>query len=432
MNAELSENIAAIPTINSIIKPSLIWVYLCIVFSVVYMGSTGEGISVEEIIAAVLYDIGIMVWFVHKIFIVREKIVESIADWLILFFFFGVTINSVIAAFNGVNMLKWLNEYLSLLPILLYFPIKHHIKTKRELSILMILLAFVALVVSGMKFYAYYKDTIREAMYAFQLASSARINLALFVTGGLGGILFAVTEKKAGQAMLFLAVGMISTGASIVSFARTYWVAFAVGLLIMFIALPRRNRLKILFATIIITILTALILNFFFKERTMFFYKIAEERLSSSTKGMKDVSLLDRISEAKSFRQKIAQNPIAGNGLAAEFTYNSPVYHHSVTTSFMHNGYFYIIYRLGFPLASIFFFWIIYYFYRSAVNLHRFRDIYSLRMNLAAFLSLFVLFASNILTAQFTMRDGIILLAIAPAIIVITERINSNKYNTCP
>ncbi len=418
---------AGLPLVYIFFKNPKIWIYFSTAFSFVYLYLTGEGISAEDVMAAVLFNGGVAIWLVHRVLIMRERIIDSFADWLLLFFFFGLMCNAAVAFFNGVDMLSWLREFIMMAVLLMYFPIKYHLRTKNDIRILLFILALVSIAIAATMYYSYYTDTITQAIYAFQLKSARRSNLAFYTAGALVGILYAVTEKRRIPQLFFAFTGMISTGALIISFARTYWAALAGGLVLMIIFLPNKNRIFIIAATLITSVLLFALMNLFFQDKARIFYKIIESRLTSSTKGLEDMSLKDRISESASVLKRIEKSPLSGNGMGAEYTFFSPILMMSVTKSFIHNGYLYMFFRLGIPLALVFLLWIFFFFFRSLRNIYHFKDTFSNRVNISVFLIFYILILSDFLTAQFTMRDGILLMTYSSSLLAVSERIGRNK-----
>ena len=79
-----------------------------------------------------------------------------------------------------------------------------------------------------------------------------------------------------------------------------------------------------------------------------FLFQAIGERFASIGKTTKDVSFLNRIIESKAIIEYIKSNPIWGFGLGSTYRFNSLI-PREMPTWYVHNGYLFILFKLGIP-----------------------------------------------------------------------------------
>lgn len=406
-----------------LVKPQN-WIYLLVLYFPLFAQSRDEDIQAEEIIALGIYGVILFAWLFVHLFIKRKKIVYNLADWLILFLLFVMLGNFIIAVLNGVSIYSWAREYLMMFLILLYFPIREYIDTRKKLKTLLILFSVSTLINAVLQIKTYYDlMSSDEIQYAYQLLTGIRTNQFYFTSAALIGLFYFFVQKNILSGIYIAGVTILAFTAMFISLSRTYWVFFAFGVLMYFIYLPSKKKiLFIQFSVMLIAILTAVIFTFW-KENANIYLEGLEKRITSSTKGKKDVSLLMRYVEYKKAFQHIKEHPIGGNSLSKKFTFYSPFTTLSNHTTNIHNGYLSLWFRAGIFIMITYFIFYIIYTIKILDVMPKARDSLLKPLALGTLATFLLFFASNITSAQFIYKETVFTMGFAIAFVSIIENI---------
>ena len=126
-------------------------------------------------------------------------------------------------------------------------------------------------------------------------------------------------------------------------------------------------------------------------------------------------------------RIQIEKYPLGGSGFAKEFMYYNPLGAVTHRSNFTHNGYLYLPYRFGIPIALCFILPLFFNFFKSLAYVFREKDIYYRIILLGSGASLLMVLISNLVTTTFLMRDGTFVIALSYALIGIAEERMKNK-----
>lgn len=414
---------ASLPILFIILTYPKIWIYSVVLLFTLFFAKTDDDLNFYEVVIALVYNAGLYLWIFWSVFVSKRKLVRNIADWIILFLFvlllFG---NSAIAVMNGVDFTTWLREYVLFTLTLFYFPIREHFSEKKDLIKLLIVLAVAIFIVDFRQFYSYYYGiTSDDIQYAYELGKSVRINQTVFTIASIFGFLFAFNQSKKKNEYLIFIFTAITIVALITSFSRTFWVIQIFALIMMFFFLPSKQKAKL---SLYLTILSVSLISIGYivaQDNMSIFFKYAEQRLTSSTKGKKDISLQSRLSEWRSVFHDLEYKWLSGNGFAKEFSFYNPISSTTKHTSIIHNGYIYFIYRMGIPLTLMYLFFFSYYFYKSFLLLKLTKDPFFKVLIVATFGSILAMYIINITSSQFMYRDGLFTVAFLVAFTGIAE-----------
>lgn len=329
---------------------------IAFVFSLPFWILTGTDpeLRLDEVLVAGFYICSVVLWFAKAI-ITRQRIVWNEIDAGIIFFFAFATIpNFIVAYLNHVEPLRWIRVWGLIVTMLLYFPLRDFLRTRAQQKRFLIALAFVTVLASLMTAYQYWRATT-DIRYAYEIIS-ARVteNTGLFLGAAIIGLLAALmVEKGAAKIILFL----YQTGMAIsliVSFYRSYWIAYAVAVAVLFWYLRKDQKFQLLFFAFIGIATAVLIFLLFFRSYADIALRMLEYRVSSIGRGTQDISLADRVSETEVVLRLIKEHPLEGYGLGSTFTYYSPIRKYHNETFYVHSTYLFAVLKFGFPLAIIF------------------------------------------------------------------------------
>lgn len=383
------------------------WIYSIFLLSPLYFRGQSEGVNFFDIFFAIYYSGTIAFWFFWYLFVQKKSFISNIADFLLFLFYILCIVNLFIAVLNGVPFLTATRELLVFFYTLFYFPIKEYFGERKYFVNFLIILA-VSLIINDLgQFYEYYSRLSEGGLqYAYQFAAAVRINQSIYSFTIISGIvLFFVPQKKSTKFIIFLLV-LLTTLALVITFSRTFWaiVLAELVLLLFFLQLKHKIQLSLYIASIAVIFL--LVANIFFGNISKIFFQVLENRLTSTTQGKADISVQTRLNEWKVAISKIEELPMGGNGFAKKFPYYNPISQSTFNSHLIHNGYLFLMHRVGIPMSLLYFFCLFYFLLKSLVTSIRLKNQLYKLIALSGFLGVVTMIIGNLTSPQFTYRDG--------------------------
>ena len=108
-----------------------VWIFSIVLVTALFSSTTGGGVSAIDIVFSIYFNVFLYLWFLWTIFIRKEKLIESKLDWTLLGFYVLTFLTLVNVYFNNTLLFEWLREYSLLTILLLYFPAKNILQTKK-------------------------------------------------------------------------------------------------------------------------------------------------------------------------------------------------------------------------------------------------------------------------------------------------------------
>ena len=399
--------VLVISTIPAMIKFPQLWIYSVTFFSLFFFSNSEEGVSAMDILAAGYLLGTLILWFIYQL-VKGEKIIENKTDWLFFFFFIVLAFNSIIALDNDVKFIDWARQY-GLMTVALYaFPVRRYIKTKEQINIVLLIFMLVIFITALFQLYEYYKAiTSDDVLYVYQLATMVRRNQTLYTTTIAFSIIFFFFQKNLFKQLIFILFTGLTFAGLVTSFSRTFWVLVLVNTVIIGFLVTTKDRIKLVAILVFSAGIFLSITYLYFEDRFETMVEVIEKRLSSSSKGTKDVSFQARSREWDAVEDKIWKYPLGGNGFNKPFVYQDPLTGYSKNNVVIHNGYYWLAYFIGIPLTIVYVLIMLIYFGKLSIYSFKLKDKYYRYLAIASALGLFVLLLSDFLAAQFILRDGL-------------------------
>jgi len=417
----------ALPAVFLILVRPKIWLALIVFSTLVFFHAGDEGVGALDVALGMFYIGSIAIWFVWSGLIHRKKIIRNWGDWAILTFFTLLLFNFVIAVTNDVVPMNWLREYLLISVMLLYFPVRDTLKNENDINSFLIIFGLVIVATGSYQVLEYYRKVNTNLVYAYELKSSITINQTLYTASSIFGFILAFSQKSKIKELAIIVLTSLYVVFLVTTFSRTFWMVLAAAILLMFFFLPTKKKVLFLTYLGIISVVLLIATFLFMRDKADIALSVAFSRFESTSEGKKDPSLIARFKEWEKVWQHIQENPFGGNGLAKEFTFYFPINSRSRHTTIIHNGYIWLAYRTGIPLALLFMFFIIFYTFKSA-TLIRFATNPSQRAILIASLSVLLsLYIINLTSSQYFYRDGLFVTSLSVAFISIVENAVSKR-----
>jgi O-antigen ligase len=413
---------AAIPLVVVFLYQPRWWVYTGIGLLYIWLRSSDADISALELMLIAFYLGGLFLWFIQKI-VRRSPIVRNGADKLIILVYIIVLLfNSGIALFNGASLLLWSREFLLLTFLLLYFPIREYITEHKHVRNLLIILAGVvfALGITNIQLYISAKNNALQA--ADLLNSRVSLNETIFVCAALFSIVFFLHSKRWYNKVILLLLSVYYASVLLASLSRGPWLAFIIGAVWIFIFIGRKKKLEMGILVVSATSIVVIVISLFFGSMGTLIIRGIEMRFLSSAKGAQDISVKSRLVESEAALKVFLSHPLGGIGLGGAFNFYDPIGQITLHKTFTHNGYLFIAFKWGGPLAVLFFTaLLLYLYYGQQAILKNKGKIFYRELAIAGSSTLLASFVLNIPANQFIMRDSLCFLALSITCISIAQ-----------
>jgi O-antigen ligase len=386
-----------------------------------------KGVTGSELGLVVFYIGGLALWFVIMLLVKRRKLIRNLGDTLILGAFCVMALNALVAYSNELDMFYWVREALLFVFLLYYFPIREHCRSQRQILTLWVVFCGAMLVVGGWTLSLYLKAST-NAIYAFEILSSRQnSNNNMSVVMSFFGIAGAVYARKRWQQAAMLGVAIFFVTITVVSFARAFIATTIAGIVVAFAVLDTRRLFKVAVAALVVGLVFMAGISVVFQKRSQIAIKILTSRVGSTAAGRKDVSVRARINESRVIIQSVIRSPIAGNGLASRFFYPDPINLVIARSGFVHNGYLYIIYKLGAVFWFLIYGWMVHYGLRAFFLTRAATTPLERIVGTGAFAGFVGLSAINFTSCFLEIRDGFVIVAVIVAATSMLEALQRKR-----
>lgn len=382
-----------------------VWMAGSMMAMIYWFGDGDKDVSVVEVGAVAWLYGGGLLWLAES-FVRRRVLIHTTADAFAALFFGLALLNSFVAAANGADMLLWLREYLALGFSLLYFPFRAEMTSKNLFRVLTVVAAMVSV---GMciKLAINFSSSASAAVYAFQILTSRDTGNEMVYT--IGAVFFTVSfalARTPRHALAALALMIVNVGALVATFTRSFWLAYAVTILIMPFFLPLKRSIRLFAGTFATAAAGVAFLFVFMPNVANVALTLIGDRFLSTGKGKSDVSVQSRLAEYSSVWREVERSPFFGNGLGKKFRFMDPVTRTAPNTPYVHNVYLAVTYKFGVPMALLFVAWLVAVAVQLAGDVRATKNTRYYAYPLGALLSFLTILIANLGGSQLFMRPA--------------------------
>jgi O-antigen ligase len=139
----------------------------------------------------------------------------------------------------------------------------------------------------------------------------------------------------------------VITVALLLTFARGFWVGAFAGTLVVMLLSPATIRWRMLKLSAVMLVVAGFASYVFSGGIVGRLLESVGDRMLSSGKSLGDISLRARFIESQALIDRILPSPLIGNGLGARYSFYNVLQHTTSTTTYAHNGYLYLLFKLG-------------------------------------------------------------------------------------
>lgn len=309
----------------------------------------GQSFGAIDIAAGLLLGGLLLYWSLTITLVHRERLTESIP----MLAFIGYYMWAIVSGIGGIlwwnnTFNDWIREILIqvvlfITPILLF----RAIRTNEEAKTLLKFVVICWFLLTVTNFY-HYGSNIAKAAYMYQTGRGS-----VDPGGGSFGffcvISFVMIDRKRSRLKYYVLAGGITVCSILASFYRTFWLAAALQVpLIFFLSRKEERKLgKRFFFWFGLIGIAALTVVYIKVALFRVFVEVYIDRLLSSSQVATDLSLVNRYVEWGRLWNTIIQNPIVGFGYGAHFhSFNIILGWHELM-GYSHNGFLLVFFKSG-------------------------------------------------------------------------------------
>jgi hypothetical protein len=323
-------------------------VLLALIVGFVTVVDYQQGVEPQEVVYGLLFYGYLAWWFVSRLWIYRDDILATWLDRVVFLFLVWITLSLGLTILLRGDLAGGINEWLSVLALAYYFPVKEVIIRRRSTVPIQLAAGAVALFIAIRNILEYgVKITTAETLW--QIAGGRVVqNEHLLMLAGLFCFVYLLFLQRRGIRMLVLMGLLVFTAGVVIGLSRSLWVSYALGGLVIFFLVDRRKRLLLLGSGLAGLVAVLVIGSVAFPGlRDLVLWGLLDRLFSLRTATTEDISLVNRFIESGAAWTYIKANPIVGYGFGVPYKYYSLVYELDFQTTFVHNGYLGIWYRHG-------------------------------------------------------------------------------------
>lgn len=306
-----------------------------------------EGITPIEVGFGVYFYGFLGYWFFSKLFIRRTRILVSSTEIFLVSFIAICASSSLLVISHGGSAALWFRETLTLCSLLLYFPAKEAMKNHAKARWVLYAFGIMVIIVAGDNLIGYRKSSF-AAQYIWELVGSRKpIGDHYFFPACvvLMSVLVHVRDTRVRFLTSMLLVFFLLALA--LTFSRGFWIAALFGCAVLFVLLDRAEKGNLIKALLSFAIIGVVAMSLLLGDLGAYVFQALVARLSSSGGLLGDPSFAARIVESNTVIDLIKASPLVGYGVGASYSHYDILLQRTITSLFIHNGYLFILYKVG-------------------------------------------------------------------------------------
>lgn len=333
------------------------------------LGDSMHKTGMTEVLFGIIVLFGTTVWIAKELFWFRRPLVRTSFDALFLMFFGLITaVTLLMTLVHGGSMAFYFKEWGILFDFLFYLPLKRVLRSDRDVAVLVTLFILMASVCAVYNF-IHFREGIAQAVFEWQIGGS-RVNLnetTSMAFLSLGTALYIFTTRKLLK-LVGLGVIVVALLALLVSFSRGPIVAGFCGALVVLVLSPFALSKKAILPLALAIPIGGMLTYVAFPKIASYITESVVQRLVTVRSAASDVSFNARLVESASILRFVKQSPVLGYGFGVHYTFLDPLSHATVITYYAHNGYTWMLFKFGLPLALVLLLVIYYPAFRAYTN----------------------------------------------------------------
>lgn len=324
---------------------------LCVLIGSFALVSDFEaGFQIEEVLYGLYFFAYVGYWYASRLIFYRDTIVHRFEERVLVFFLIGASLAlPTLTLLFGGSLRAGLSEWIALMLLALYFPIKEALSGYRNGPVALIVTLGWVGTYASVRNVLQYRRIISDMEFAWQVMNGRVVtNEMLLLLTAMGALVFLVATNRWRSRVVMTGLLMVYMGSLILTQSRSYWLAFLLGSAMVFLVAEAAYRRRMLVAGTtggLLLFLAALVL---FGDTVLLIGTGLLERFATiGSAATADLSVVNRFAETSAVWDEIIHNPVLGYGPGVSFQYFSLIEDRSEVRTFIHNGYAGIWYKYG-------------------------------------------------------------------------------------
>lgn len=354
-------------------------------------------------------------WAITQIIIGSDRLFESSGDVAIGFFIAWVTLSFGTTLLMEGDLATALSEWSAVMFLSFYFPVSRAVRRyERGAQFIVGALVLLGVLIAVRNLYEFSR-MLSDATMLWQVARGRVVdNEILLLLPALASLTLLVQSKSRIQTIMLAGVFILTFSSLILTQSRAYWLDFVVGVVVLFILLQGKPRLRLMQLTIIgFALFGGLAVIIMGDTFFVLLFGLVERVLSIFSAGQSDISFINRLYESERVWQHILMSPIIGHGPGTSYAVFDIIKDVTMYKPFVHNGFLLVWFKYGLiGLITVLIFWFRgirtgYYLIRKKSNI-----IPDIRIAVFGVVSLIALFPSALTSLPFYLSDSLLSYAI--------------------
>ncbi len=377
------------------------------------------GFSDEKSIVDVLYFAWFVVfmghWFITRIVLGPEHLFGSSGDVAIGFFLAWVTLSFGTTLLMDGDMTTALSEWSAVMFLSFYFPVSRAVRRyDKGAQFIVGALILLGVLIAVRNLYDFSR-MLSDATMLWQVARGRVVdNEILLLLPALASLTLLVQPKSRIQTIILAGIFILTFSSLILTQSRAYWLDFVVGVVVLFILLQGKPRLRLIQLTIMgFALFGGLAVIILGDTFFVLLFGLVERVMSIFSAGQSDISFINRLYESDRAWQHILSSPIIGHGPGTSYAVFDIIKDVTMFKPFVHNGFLLLWFKYGLiGLVAVTYFWFRgirtgYYLIRKQSN-----STPDIRHAVFGVVSLIALFPSALTSLPFYLSDSLLSYAI--------------------
>ena len=326
----------------------------------VIVANNEAGFQLREIVYVLYLYATLAHWYASEWLSGERRFLHTTEDKALFLFLILVPCTIPLTVVFEGSLVGVVSELFSLSLLALYFPLKETIARSRGSAHALAIVVVLVGVLVALRNLFEYGVMLGNVTMAWQIATGRVVtNDSLLCISSLFSLALLVTARTWRSAALMSAALLTCFGGLLLTQSRGYWLAFLLGAAVMFVALDRRRKLRLLLVGGVGTV-AGLAIGYILvgPYMNLLLGGLTDRFASVGSAAFLDDSLINRWRETGAVLERIKLNPIVGYGMGVSYSFYDIVHLVTDSDAFVHNGYVGLWYKFGlWGLGLMLFFW---------------------------------------------------------------------------
>ena len=307
----------------------------------VIISGYSEGLQAYEAVYGLYFIAALAYWFARKAASEAYRFLQAPEDTALMCFLLFAAVSISWGLLYGAELQAIMGEALVLIMFAFYFPIKEACSRSRRATGIVLAIVVWFAIFTSIRNVIEYLSSLRSATQLYHIMlGRVPLNEVVLMMSALGFVVLLLYARRWRNIIFFACCFSVVFIGLILTQSRGYWAAFLFGIIVLFILIDRRRKVRVLlFLSGGMGIAAVLAVVFLGDSLAIISIAILERFTSLGTAITQDLSLVNRFYETAVVSDYIRDNPIIGYGMGSSYHYFHIIVDATRDWTFIHNGY---------------------------------------------------------------------------------------------